>query len=151
MHLMDDATRRRLLSVSGRARSESAKPVPAKAAAYLRGHAQVTKHELPEGNDERRRHERIALMSEVLVRRIGGFNFHVQLQDISNGGCRVEMLEPCELEDAVIARFPHLEPLGSRVCWTNGTTTGLQFQTNIHPAVFDMLLSRLSEGLHALV
>ena len=45
--------------------------------------------------------------------------------------------------DAIIARFPQLEPLGSRVCWTRGTTTGIEFQTKIHPAVFDHLVGRL--------
>ena len=151
MHTINDAAQRRLLSVSGRARSENEKPLPPKVEAYLKGHAAVIKSdEVPEGSEERRRHERLSLMSEILVRRVGGFNFQVQLADISKGGCRVEMLEPCELDDAVIARFPHLEPLGSRVCWTNGTTTGMQFQTSIHPAVFDMLLSRLSEGVQAL-
>ena len=58
---------------------------------------------------------------------------------------RPRRLEPCGIGDSLITRFPHLEPLGSRVCWAEGTTTGVQFLTSIHPAVFDMLLSRLSE------
>jgi hypothetical protein len=56
------------------------------------------------------------------------------------------MLEPTEVGDPVIARLPQLEPLGSRVCWAEGATTGMQFLTTIHPAVFDMLLTRISSG-----
>jgi hypothetical protein len=95
---------------------------------------------------ERRQSERIATASEVLVRRIGGFNFSVALKDISTSGCRLEMLEPTEVGDRVIARLPQLEPLGSRVKWTRGTTSGVEFTSGIHPAVFESLLSRLAEA-----
>lgn len=95
---------------------------------------------------ERRNSPRIATDSEVLVRRIGGFNFSVALKDISIQGCRVEMLEPSEVGDRVIARLPQLEPLGSRVRWAEGATTGVEFLTKIHPAVFELLLERLPPG-----
>lgn len=93
---------------------------------------------------ERRSLDRVALDGEIIVRRIGGFNFEVALRDVSAHGCQVELVEACEVGDAIIARFPQLEPLGSRVCWTQGTTTGIEFQTKIHPAVFDHLLGRLN-------
>ena len=91
----------------------------------------------------RRRAPRCAVDSEVSVRRIGGFNFQAGLHDVSIGGCRVEMLEPCEVGDRVVARFPALEPLGARVCWSAGTTAGVEFHASVHPAVFDALLVRL--------
>ena len=53
------------------------------------------------------------------------------------------MLHPGAPGDPVIARLPQLEPLGSRVCWTEGGIAGVQFLRTIHPAVFDMLLTRL--------
>lgn len=92
---------------------------------------------------ERRGLNRVSMKSEIIVRRIGGFNFEVALRDMSAHGCQIELIEACEVGDAIIARFPQLEPLGSRVCWTRGTTTGIEFQTKIHPAVFDHLLGRL--------
>jgi hypothetical protein len=95
---------------------------------------------------ERRRCDRVEVRSEILVRRLGAFNFNLALKDISASGCRVEMMEPAAVGDPVIARLPQLEPLGSRVCWAEGTTTGLQFLTTMHPAVFDMLLTRLANG-----
>jgi hypothetical protein len=94
--------------------------------------------------DERRSLSRVPMNGDVIVRRIGGFNFEVALRDMSAHGCQVELVEACEVGDAIITRFPQLEPLGSRVCWTRGTTTGIEFQTKIHPAVFDHLLGRLN-------
>lgn len=92
---------------------------------------------------ERRSLNRVPTDGEIIIRRIGGFNFEVALRDVSAHGCQVELIEACDVGDAIIARFPQLEPLGSRVCWTRGTTTGIEFQTKIHPAVFDHLLGRL--------
>ena len=140
---------RRLARIRGRARANSQKAVPPQP--YLAGTTTVAKCEADwaitaERKDERRRSARVALESEVLVRRLGGFNFNVALKDISTGGCRVEMIEPAVAGDPVIARLPQLEPLGSRVCWAEGKTTGMQFLTTIHPAVFDMLLIRLANG-----
>ena len=91
----------------------------------------------------RRRAPRTAVSGEVSVRRIGGFNFQAGLHDVSVGGCRVEMLEPCEVGDRVVTRFPELEPLGARVCWSAGATAGVEFHASVHPAVFDALLIRL--------
>jgi len=146
MHLNPTA-QRRLLRVRGRARAASERPISAKVSAYLSGQplAEETGNaaDAPDGA-ERRRSGRVALNSNILVRRLGGFNFDVALRDVSAGGCRVELLEPCEVGDPVIARLPQLEPLGSRVCWASGTTTGVQFLTSLHPAVFDALLPRLS-------
>lgn len=147
MHMTDRTAERRLLRVRGRARAASERPVPPAVQAYLKGEpiAAETTAAPPAGTDERRQCSRVSLKSEAMVRRIGGFNFEVALQDISPRGCRVEMLEPSEIGDSLIARFPELEPLGSKVCWAEGTTTGMQFLSGIHPAVFDMLLNRLSE------
>ena len=96
------------------------------------------------GTTERRQFGRTPTGSQVLVRRIGGFNFNVALKDISARGCRLEMLEPAQVGERVIARLPQLEPLGSQVKWTKGAISGVEFASRIHPAVFDLLLTRLA-------
>ena len=148
MHL-STVTRHRLTRIKSRAIAESQAPLPPKVQAYLTG-APVEPEggseipaEVPEGG-ERRRFGRVTLAANVLVRRLGGFNFEVAVGDISAGGCRVVLLEPCEVGDPVITRLPQIEPLGSRVRWARGTTTGLEFLTTLHPAVFDSLLARLA-------
>jgi hypothetical protein len=135
----------RLARIKGRARAASERPDYSKARAYLE--PLVTSEDAAEPVDpaERRRHKRVHLQSAAIVRRIGAHNFEVALEDISAGGCRVVMMEPAEIGDPVIARMPQLEPLGSRVSWAEGKVAGVEFLKTIHPAVFEMLLSRLSE------
>ena len=65
------------------------------------------------------------------------------MENVSAGGCRVELIDTYEIGDHVIARLPQLEPLGARVCWATGATAGIEFLTGFHPAVFDSLLTRL--------
>jgi hypothetical protein len=93
---------------------------------------------------ERRRSQRFATGSQIHARRIPGVNFEVPLDNVSAGGCRLEMIEECEEGEDVIARFPDLEPLGAQVRWTLGPTAGVQFTRPIHPAVLGSLLQRLS-------
>lgn len=140
-----DPAHRRLRRVTGRARATSeAAEVSRPQVAETLVKVAVTESEMLNPLVERRRGTRLSLKGNVMVRRVGGFNFEVTLKDVSPGGCRVEMLEPSEVGDPVITRFPQLEPLGSRVCWAKGTTTGVQFLTTMHPAVFDSLLTRLA-------
>ena len=135
----------RLARISVRARETSAQPLPATVQAYLDGAPRrVTEADAAPSEGDRRHCERHELRSEVTVRRIGGFNFEVPLSDISVGGCKVEMLEESEVGDTVIARFPQLEPLGSRICWTDGRKIGVEFFNRIHPAVLDLVVSRIS-------
>lgn len=94
---------------------------------------------------ERRKCGRFATGSQIHARRIPGVSFEVALHNVSASGCRIETIEECEIGEDVIARFPDLEPLGSRVCWTLGPTAGLQFTRPIHPAVFGSLLERLMQ------
>jgi hypothetical protein len=91
----------------------------------------------------RRRTRRVTVVDEVGIRRIGSFNFQARLQNVSAGGCRVELIEAYETGDHVVARFPRLEPLGARVCWSTGAIAGIEFLNGMHPAVFDSLLMRL--------
>jgi hypothetical protein len=93
---------------------------------------------------DRRAHRRLDLASRVVIRPIGGFNCEVALDDASAAGCRVEMIEPVDVGESLIARFPELEPLVAEVCWTRQTTAGLHFNKSMHPAVFDALLTRLA-------
>jgi hypothetical protein len=138
----------RLAAVRRRALAASKRPVPPSVQAYLNGTPTTSPLEISGGSAERRRFSRVAVKSEVSMRRIGGFNFQVALTNLSAGGCSVELLEAAEAGETAIARFPQLEPLGSRVCWTRGRATGVEFLTPIHPAVLDLLMSRLPAGRH---
>ena len=160
MYMSSFVSGQRILRVTQRARAISFVPQPAKAMTRPLS-VPVQKRDEPEADafepqpeattalpgdgveGSRRRAPRAEVSGEVSVRRIGSFNFQAGLHDVSIGGCRVEMLEPCEVGDRVVTRFPELEPLGARVCWSAGTTAGVEFHASVHPAVFDALLIRL--------
>ena len=92
---------------------------------------------------DRRDCPRTAVASTISMRPIGAFNYQVRLHDVSIAGCRVELVEEAEIGEAVIARFPHLEPLVGAIRWKGGSTAGLQFSRRMHPAVLDALVTRL--------
>jgi hypothetical protein len=92
---------------------------------------------------DRRDCPRTAVASTIYVRPIGAFNYQVLLHDLSVAGCRVELVEETEIGEAVIARFPQLEPLVGAIRWKGGATAGLEFSHRMHPAVLDALVTRL--------
>jgi hypothetical protein len=91
-----------------------------------------------------RKHKRIALNGEASMRRIGHHNFRVQVFDASPTGCKVELVEMPKIGDYLVLRFDGLEALEAEVCWIEGFTAGLRFSKAIHPAVFDLVVSRLN-------
>ena len=138
---MDNLEQRRLVRIAARAKANSCNS---------RAHYRLAPVlNAPQGvaykaGEEQRRHGRRDLGdASVCVRRIGGFNFSVRLRDVSSGGCGIELIEPYDMADQVIARFKRLDPLGARVCWASGPAAGIEFHRAIHPAVFENLLGRL--------
>jgi len=107
----------------------------------------LTMHEAAIGTmgDLRRRSPRIHVDAQVPVRRLGGFPIRVPLRDVSMGGCRIELLEPCAVDEQLIARFPMLQPLGASVRWSDGRATGVQFHASMHEAVLEALIDRLTQ------
>ena len=105
--------------------------------------------EVEERPGERRRSARFSTGAQIHARRIPGVNFEVPLDNVSVGGCKLEMLEECETGEGIIARFPNLEPLGGQIRWTTGPVIGLEFTRPIHPSVLGSLLQRLLDQPNA--
>lgn len=156
MHLDNHVAQQRFLRLRHRARAHAARELSqSKAGKRVPALTLVEPVEVPlaeaEADEtitlERRQSARRTVgAAELIMRRIGGFNFQVPLVNVSTGGCRIVLIEECERGEDVIARFPRLEPLGGLVRWTEGTTAGVEFARPIHPAVFDMMLSRMESG-----
>lgn len=91
-----------------------------------------------------RRSERTSLTAEISMRRLGKLNYRVQVFDISCDGCKVELVDKPRLHEHVLVKFDGLEILDAQVCWVEGSCAGLRFEKSIHPAVFGLLLARLS-------
>jgi hypothetical protein len=87
--------------------------------------------------------ERTLSEATVHVRRRGGKGFKVPVFDASPEGCRVGDVDRYQVDEPIWVRFPGLEPIETRLCWRGEVAAGLRFVKAVHPAVFDLLLTRL--------
>jgi hypothetical protein len=91
-----------------------------------------------------RKSARVRTAARVKLRQRGSENFTVQAFDLSPEGCKLQFLEPPHLDETVWVKFDGLELLEATVCWTDGLLVGVEFSRAIHPAVFDLLVSKLN-------
>jgi hypothetical protein len=98
----------------------------------------------PPGAAERqpRRHERVCVGGEVIMRRAGKVSFRVEVYDLSPDGCKAEFVERPELHEQLWIKFDGLEAVEARVRWIAGAKAGLEFARPLHAAVFDLLVKR---------
>ncbi len=94
--------------------------------------------------DERPRADRVSLQAAVTLRRRGSANYNVSTSDVSPSGCKVQFVERPRVGETHWLKFDGLEALEAEVRWVEDFNAGVQFARAIHPAVFDMLLARLS-------
>jgi hypothetical protein len=95
-----------------------------------------------------RRHERVSVEGEVTMRRSGKVSFRVHIYDLSPEGCKAEFVERPELDEQLWIKFDGLEALEARVRWLSGAKAGVRFSRPLHPAVFDLIVSRLGCRQH---
>lgn len=67
----------------------------------------------------------------------------MKVLDLSPHGCRIECIERSLPEDRLWLKFKGLEALQATICWVDGFVAGVEFETPIHSAVFDRMLSNL--------
>ena len=91
-----------------------------------------------------RRGVRVRISAEVSLRRAAKPSYQVAVFDLSPYGCKVEFVDRPKMDEHVWIRFPGLEPIEGEICWIDRPYAGLSFINTIHPAVFDLLLQRLS-------
>ena len=91
-----------------------------------------------------RRSERVSLSAEVSLRRPGQSPYRIWVKDLSAEGCKVDLVQRPSEGERMLLKFEGLEALEAEVCWVDGFSAGLQFDKPIHPAVFDLLLHRLT-------
>jgi len=86
---------------------------------------------------------RFAITADVSLRRLGMANYGVRVVDLSPEGCKVELVERPRSGERMLIKFEGLEAMDGEVCWIEGFQAGLRFKRPIHPAVFDLLITRL--------
>jgi PilZ domain len=98
----------------------------------------------PSRTPQPRKSERIGLSAEVILRRTGHSSYRVKILDVSLHGCKAEFVERPKLDELVWVKFDDLQSLEALVCWSRGFEVGLEFERPFYPAVFEMLVSKLS-------
>ena len=88
--------------------------------------------------------ERLNVMAEIALRRPGRPSFQVRVCDISTHGCRCEFVDRPEPGEQLLVKLEGLEALPATARWVEPPLTGLSFDRPIHPAVFDLLCTRLA-------
>jgi len=96
-------------------------------------------------NQDPRQSVRVGLSAEITLRRAGQSGYRVKILDVSLHGCKAEFVERPELDERVWVKFQGLEALEALVWWVPRLDVGLEFENAIHPAVFDLLVSKLSK------
>jgi len=91
-----------------------------------------------------RRNERVSVEGEVSMHRRNKTTYRVHIYDLSPEGCRAEFVERPEVNEQLWIKFDGLEHIGADVRWIVGSKAGLKFQRSFHPAVFDLLIARLT-------
>jgi len=90
--------------------------------------------------DSGRKSERHALSLNARCRKSSWLVDHVELADISEGGCCiVGGGEGLTVGQAVTIRFADLKGVPGTICWTKDTTAGVTFDTPLDPALIDEL------------
>ncbi|MDQ8756295.1 PilZ domain-containing protein [Sphingosinicella sp. LHD-64] len=81
--------------------------------------------------------------SAGLRQRGGAAPVSVQILDLSTHGFRIDSLLDLSVGTDVWLRLPGLEPCHAKVAWTEGYLAGCAFERPLHPAVLDMIVSRI--------
>lgn len=97
--------------------------------------------EFVEGPSEQRKAERKATGIASALRPRGMGSIPVQVVDISERGCRVEV-RPTPYEGTTVwLKMPGLEAWYGRVAWVGDGCVGLEFSNPLHPAVVDRFIT----------
>lgn len=96
--------------------------------------------------DERRRHDRVPVAIEVLMRQRGFHAVAARLIDFSSFGCQLEGPALFRNDAQIWVRLPGLESLPVNLAWRRGPRLGLEFITPLHPAVAARFLPRAHQA-----
>ncbi|MEP7315175.1 MAG: PilZ domain-containing protein [Sphingomicrobium sp.] len=94
---------------------------------------------------EAQRPQRVPLSCEVSFRRHGDAAYRVDLIDFSREGCCIS--PPIRLEPgaSIWLRIPDIEATHGVVVWVREWRVGVKFDHPFHPAVFDLIVEKLSK------
>ena len=90
-----------------------------------------------------RRAERVPLRADIDFRRVGDHRYRVHILDFSLQGCRIESPIVVCPDDIIWISLPGIETMQARVCWVDQWMVGVEFDTQLHEAVFNIVRERM--------
>jgi hypothetical protein len=103
----------------------------------------VSKNGIAFDVSESRETPRRTIGAQVRLKRRGASSYRVRVHDISEHGCKVDIVERPSVGETVWVKFEQLEPVRSTVRWAKDFAVGLEFDRPIDVRVLEWLLSRL--------
>lgn len=88
--------------------------------------------------------ERVEVSFGAALRQRGASGVSVQIADLSTNGFRVATHLELQPGTDVWLRLPGLEPCHARAVWCRGHYVGCEFVRPLHPAVLQMVVSKVS-------
>lgn len=91
-----------------------------------------------------RKEERLRVNGNVIFRRACKQQYLVRVFDLSRAGCKVEFVERPNLGERVWVKLDGLDSIECGVRWVEGFIGGIEFERPIYPAVYELLVAKLS-------
>ncbi len=96
---------------------------------------------------ERRKAARTPTRIRAVASTSRGIRHKVTISDLSVGGCAIVSAgHPLAPDTTYGLKIDGLETLGSTTAWTDGHAAGLEFESELHPAVSDHVAARHPVG-----
>lgn len=86
------------------------------------------------------------MRADIDIRRPGDHRYRVNILDFSPEGCKVDVPVNVDIGDSVFISLPSLESIEGKVRWREGWLVGIEFLRPLHPAVFDMMRTKMRQG-----
>lgn len=93
---------------------------------------------------ERRRAPRLPVQSKAEFRRKRAMRYTIPIHDLSAEGCRIGSPERLLRGEMIWLQLPSLQPVPATVRWAGLGVSGVEFDSPMHVAVFDMMAGRLA-------
>ena len=101
---------------------------------------------LQSDDSNRRGGERAGVTIEADIRKMGRTPFRVFVRDLSQTGCRAETLTKTIPGDRIWLSLPGFQPIEATIRWSNSRGCGIQWNSPLHPSVFDHIRMRYPDA-----